>query len=132
MGFFKRLFGICNTGAPRDPECWTVDGKRIVIQRSRAPELGEIGGAIRLEGKGLQTRLLVLHGVDDAMHAYVNRCTCSGWRLDPVASEAKVRCSTLGASTYDYSGKCVSGAKNPDLPTCPVEANADTLVITLS
>jgi nitrite reductase/ring-hydroxylating ferredoxin subunit len=131
MGFFRRLFGICVTPTPGDQDCWSVEGNRVVIQRNRAPELSQAGGAIRLEGKGLTNRLLVLHGVDGKLHAYSNRCTCAGWRIDPVAGEEKVRCCTMGASTFDYSGKRLSGSGKTDLQAYPVETGTDTLVVNL-
>ncbi len=63
--------------------------------------------------------------------AYKNNCACSGWRLDPVDGEEKVRCCTLASSTYDYDGKRLSGPAKKDLETYPVEQIARSLLIRL-
>ena len=133
MGFLKRLFGLPVTGMPDDDSSWqVVDGKKVELKLESIPALDKPGGAVRLEGNGLEPRLLVLHGIDDVFRAYKNNCACSGWRIDPVEGEKKVRCCTLAQSTYDYDGKRVSGPAKKDLETLTVEQEGGTLVIRLS
>lgn len=133
MGFFKRLFGLPVTGTPGDDSSWKViDGQKIELKLESVPALAKPGGAIRLEGKGLEPRLLVLHGIDGVFRAYKNNCACSGWRIDPVDGEEKVRCCTLAQSTYDYDGKRVSGPAEKDLETFSVDEEEGKLVVRLS
>ena len=105
MGFFKRLFGICNTPLPGDAGCWSYSNNKITIDLKRAPELTLKGSALRLEGRSLPQRFLVVHGNDGEFHAFVNKCAHAGRRIDLVADEEKLMCCSLGKSTYDYSGK---------------------------
>lgn len=132
MGLFKRLLGLPVTGTPVDDSSWQiVDGKTIELKLESIPALTKPGDAIRLEGKGLELRLLVLHGIDGVFRAFKNNCACSGWRIDPVEGEEKVRCCTLAQSTYDYDGKRVSGPAKEDLETFSVEEEEGKLVIRL-
>lgn len=133
MGFVKRLFGLPVTGLPSDDSSWKViDGKTIEVKLDDIPALAKAGGAVRLEGQGLEPRLLLLHGIDGVFRAFKNNCACSGWRIDPVDDEEKVRCCTLAQSTFDYDGKRVSGPAEKDIETFPVERDEGTLVIRLS
>lgn len=132
MGFFKRLLGIPVTAAPKDGESWSLGDGVVEIRLDRVPELSQPGGAIRLEGKGLEPRLMVLNGIDGEFHAYSNNCACSGWRIDPVEGEEKVRCCTLAASTYDYQGAKLSGPAEKDLQVFPVEVEGDRIIVRLS
>ncbi len=125
MELFRRLFGICVTSLPSDTDCWQIQGGKIEIDLSKASELTLKGGALRLEGQGLEPRMLVIHGVDGKFYAYQNNCACSGWRLDPVEGEEKIRCYTLAQSTFDYSGHPVSGPAEKDLKVYPVEVGED-------
>ena len=133
MGFFKRLLGICATQLPANSECWTyVDGKLEVVL-DKAPELSQKGGAIRLEGVSLPKRVLVVHGQDGAFHAFPNRCTHVGHRrIDPVPGEDKIRCCSVGKSTFDYSGKLLSGSAKESLEPLALESEGGKLIISVS
>ena len=110
MGIWKRIFGISNTSQPQDPDSWKVEGERLILELQRLPELQAPAGAVRLEGKGLARRVLIVHGKDGAYHAFENRCTHMGRRLDPLEGREQVRCCSVSKSTFDYEGKPVSGA----------------------
>ncbi|MEW6366920.1 MAG: Rieske 2Fe-2S domain-containing protein [Acidobacteriota bacterium] len=112
--FLQRLFGLPVTQPPQDPHCWRYEGGEVVVDLSRAPEITRRGGGIRLEGKGLPDRVLVIHGEDGRYHAFRNRCGHMGRRLDPVPGTETVQCCSVGKTTYDYGGKALHGpAKKP-------------------
>lgn len=132
MKFFKRLFGICETPPPGDPEAWTIANGVVSINLSRMPELNHPGGAVRLEGKDPAPRLLVFHGDDGQHHVVANRCTHMGRRIDPIAGSKIIQCCSVSKSTFTYGGKPVGGAAKTSLKTYPVRREGDTLVVTLS
>ncbi len=129
MGLFKRIFGICDTRRPADDQCWIYQDKRVVIDLNRAPELSSVDGAIRLEGKGLTQRVLVMRGKDDRFHAFVNRCAHMGRRLDPLREGHAVRCCSVMHSVYDYSGGVMSGPARKPITTLPVTQENHRLFI---
>ena len=132
MEFFKRLFGICQTPRPADPECWKYVAGIVEITLDRAPELAEPGGAIRLEGSGLPHRVLVVHGQGGSFRAFPNRCTHVGHRrLDPVPGEARIRCCSIGQSTFDYHGSNLSGLATKPIQPLNIESRPGKLVISL-
>jgi nitrite reductase/ring-hydroxylating ferredoxin subunit len=132
VGILKQLFGICETNPPGDPGCWAVQGDEVHLDLARAPELSRPGGALRLEGRGLPERILLVHGTDGVFHAFRNRCTHMGRRIDPVAGSATIRCCSLSKSTFDYSGKGVSGPAKGPVQTYPVAMREGTVVVSLA
>jgi len=129
--FFQRLFGIPATPEPGNRACWTYGDGRIFIDLSRAPELAEPGGALRLEGDSLPRRLLVVRDEQGAFHAFHNKCTHFGRRLDPVPGTQTVQCCSMGKSTFDYQGERLHGAAREGIDTFPVQLEEGRLAITL-
>jgi nitrite reductase/ring-hydroxylating ferredoxin subunit len=132
MGLFKRLFGICATRKPADQGCWSYSAGILQIDLDRAPELKEKGSAIRLDGKDLPVRVLVIRGDDDALRAYKNRCPHAGRRIDPLRGKGSMQCCSVGKSTFDYSGKLISGSAKSNLTVLPVEEREGKVVVRLS
>ena len=131
MGFFKRLFGICDTKPPADSGSWKLDKGTLELDLGRVPELEGQGGAVRLEGDPLPSRVLVVHGQDGSFHAFENKCTHGGRRIDPLAGEEKIRCCSVGKSTFDYEGKRLSGSAKEDLKVLSVTKDEGSLKIRL-
>lgn len=131
MGFFKMLFGICQTASPADDGCWNFANGKIEVQLDRAPELENQGGAIRLEGNGSPERVLVIHGRDGQFHAYKNRCTHAGRRIDPFEGTDSLKCCSIFKSTFDYEGNVISGAAKKPLTPFKVEQGAGKLTVSV-
>lgn len=132
MGIFSRLFGICKTQPPADASCWSVTGNSVVIDLTKAAELKPKGGAIRLEGNGLPMRVLVVHGEDGQLHAFHNKCTHAGRRIDPLPGDEKIECCSVGKSTWDYDGKLISGSAKDELTCFAVTSEDDKATINLT
>ena len=130
MGLFRKLFGICDTPLPQDQACWKLDGGKVKIDLSKAPELSSQGGAVRLEDGGLPNRLLIFKGDDQKFYAFVNKCTHGGRRLDH--KEGKIRCCSIGQSTFTYDGKMMSGSAKSPITPLAVEETDGKLVIALA
>jgi nitrite reductase/ring-hydroxylating ferredoxin subunit len=127
---FQRLLGIPATGKPEDEGCWTYSGGKIEVDLSRTPELSAKGGSIRLEGANLPGRILVIHGEDDAYHAFSNRCQHIGRRrLDPVPGTSTVQCCSVSKSTYDYRGNPLHGPARKPVKVFDVEVEDGKLII---
>lgn len=131
MKFLKRIFGICETPLPADPGAWSTDGGTVCVDLARMPELSMPGSGVRLEGNGLDTRLLVFHGDDGQYHAVVNRCTHMGRRIDAIAGSSVIQCCSVSKSTYTYDGTPVGGAATKPLTTLPVAREKEILTIKL-
>ena len=132
MGIFKRIFGICSTKPPADPDCWSYDDGRLVVDLARATELNDPGGAIRLEGSRLPQRVLIVHGTDGQWYALPNRCSHIGHRrLDPVPGENVVQCCSVGKSVFDYQGNRLSGSAQQSIQPFEVEIENEKLTVHL-
>lgn len=131
MKLLKRLFGICETPLPGDPKSWSVDGGIVRIDLNRAPELKNPGGGVRLEGKGLDPRLLVFHGDDGWYHAVANRCTHMGRRIDVLAGGKTIECCSVGKSTFTHDGQPVGGSAKKPIRTFSVSVEDNALTIAL-
>ena len=132
MKLLKRIFGICETRQPSEADSWHYGDHGITVRLSRMPELRRPGGAVRLEGGGLPRKLLLVHGTDGRFHAFANRCTHMGRRLDPLPGKDRIECCSVSKSTFTYAGDPVSGAAKSPVETFPVEADGDELRIRLA
>ncbi|MEA1951334.1 MAG: Rieske 2Fe-2S domain-containing protein, partial [Planctomycetota bacterium] len=121
-----------STPLPADPQCWSfVDGK-IEIDLARAAELLSPAGALRLEGKPLPRRVLVVRDKDGVFHAFPNRCTHVGHRrLDHLPDEGKVKCCSVGQSIFDYEGKRISGSASEPIEPLRLDERDGKLTIWL-
>ena len=131
MGFWKRILGISDTRRPQDDGCWDLVDGNVIVDLARAPELGHSGAALRLEGRGLPLRLLVVHHSDDGFRAYHNRCSHMGRRIDPLGKHNQLRCCSVSKSTFSEVGEVLAGPAKGALKTLAVTREGDRLVIAL-
>jgi nitrite reductase/ring-hydroxylating ferredoxin subunit len=129
--WWQRLLGIPATGSPVETGCWSYKNSQVTIDLKRVPELSGPGGAIRLEGKNLPFRILVVHSEDGAYCAFRNHCKHMGRRLDPVPGTETVQCCSVGKSTYAYDGRLLNGPAKGPAETFPVQQSNGELIITL-
>lgn len=132
MKFLKRIFGICETPLPENPQAWSIQNGSVRVDLTRMPELENPGSGVRLEGKGLDPRLLVLHGDDGQYHAIANRCTHMGRRIDTIAGSNTIQCCSVSKSTFTYDGQPVGGAAKRPVKAYPVAQDDEMLTISLS
>lgn len=131
--FFQRVFGIPETKKPAVENCWNYAEGKLVIDLLEASELRAPGGAIRLEGKNLPIRVLVVCDEDGQYRAYRNQCTHLGHRrLDPVPGTNTVQCCSINKSTFDSGGKNIFGPAPHSIHCYPVEKNQGKLIILIS
>ena len=129
-GFLKAIFGVCET-LPLDAELWRVEGKRVAVRLAEATALAPVGGAVRVEGKGLASSVLVVHADTDEYLAIENRCTHGGGKLDPVEGSRELRCCSTGHSRFDYQGNKLSGPAKGPLTLYRAETRGEELIVTL-
>ena len=133
MGLLQKILGICRTSPPKDPDCWTYAQGTVEIDLNRARELADPDGALRLEGKGLPTRILVFNGEDGKYHALTNKCThIGGRRIDPVPGSQSLQCCSVMGSTYSYDGQVVSGPARKPLTAFGVESKDGKLIVSVT
>jgi len=135
MEFLKRLFGICKTKKAADESSWQIheqiNGQTIKVELARVPEISQPGGAVRLEGKNLKARVLVIYGENCQYYAYKNQCTHMGRRLDPLKGNNRIQCCSVSKSTYDYTGQPVAGPVEKPLHALPVYVENGQLIISM-
>jgi nitrite reductase/ring-hydroxylating ferredoxin subunit len=126
--FFQRILGISATGCAAE-ESWTFDGKNLIIDPAKLPELSFPGAGVRIEGKGLPERILLIHGTDGEFHTFRNRCTHGGRRLDP--SGDGVRCCSVGKSFFDINGTIISGSAKKNIKKFKTRRENNYIIIEL-
>jgi nitrite reductase/ring-hydroxylating ferredoxin subunit len=130
--FFQRLLGLCATRPPADPGCWSLSGTVLTIDLQRAPELEAAWGAIRLEGRGLPERILLVKTGDRSFQAFRNRCTHAGRRLDPMPGTDRVQCCSVGRSTFDGQGARLAGPARNRIVAYPLHMEGQRLHVDLT
>ena len=131
MGLLRKIFGICDTKAPADPHSWKVSGQQLSIDLTQTPELGIVGGAVRLEGRGLSHRIFVIRDENNAFHAFENKCTHMGRRLDPGEQPGSIKCCSVSGSRFDVSGNPVAGTAKKPIKNFPVQLKDHLLLINI-
>jgi Rieske Fe-S protein len=131
--FIQRLFGIPATRSLQNPAAWRFAAGILKVDLSQAAELERPGAAVRLEGRGLPVRVLLIHGEDRRFYAFENRCTHMGHRrLDPVPGTPTLQCCSINKSTYDLDGRPIYGPAPKPLDRYPVSREENVLKITIS
>ena len=128
--FIKSLLGIRGT-KPLSRDLWSLGGNKALVKLSEMPEPIPKGGAVYLQGQGLDKPVLLLRTEDGRYLAFANRCTHGGRKLDPVPGQSVVRCCSEGHSTFDYEGTRLSGPAKEPLTCYAVEQSDGDLIITL-
>lgn len=129
MGIFARIFGICKTEVPKNADSWNYSEGKTEVSPDKIPELGKPGSAVRLEGKGLPQRILLVYGHDGQFHAFENKCTHMGRRIDPIEGSQNIQCCSISCSTFDYMGKSLSGPARTPLKKFRVETKDRRIII---
>ncbi len=129
---FQRILGIPATVKLSSPEAWSVDGRQLVVDLAKAPELSNPQGAARIEGASCPERLLVFRGEDQAWHAYRNRCGHAGRRMDPVPGTETIQCCSVNSATYGYGCDKLDGPGKKPVVAYEVEEKEGKLYIALS
>jgi len=125
---FQRILGLPATGKARNPDCWHFKNGQLTVDLKKLPEIQAPGNAVRLEGKNLPVRLLLLRGEDKELYLFKNRCAHLGHRrLDPVPGTDTVQCCSINKSTYRLSGERIHGPAPHDISSYAVAVEGDTL-----
>lgn len=131
MKFLKRMFGVCETKQPADPDCWRYEAGRLEVDLLHAPELADKGGALRFEGDVLPKRVLVVHGADDEFRAYHNKCTHVGRRIDVLDAGELLECCSVSKSGYALTGQNLRGPGRDALALFPTTMAESKLFVEL-
>lgn len=133
MEVLKRILGICKTGTPADEGCWSFADRTITVDMTRAEEIRTVGGAIRLEGRGLPEKVLLFQGLDGRFYALKNQCTHIGKRrIDPMIGQDRLNCCSVMGSVFTYKGDVISGPARKPLTSYPIVMQSDRILITVT
>ena len=130
LTFFDRLSGTPLTQLPQLENAWVYADGALMLDLTKLPELGSLGGAVRIEGEVLPAPILVVLGQDGNYYAFENACTHAGRMIDPVAGTMTLECCSVSSSTFDYQGNVLSGPAEDTLTSFPVAAEDDQVTIT--
>ena len=130
MGIFKAILGKCET-KELDPGLWSLENGAVRIKLGEVAELAAKGGAIYLKGKGLDAPVLIVRTEDDRYLAFANKCTHGGRKLDHRPDESKLRCCSIGHSTFDYEGNLIKGSGKGPIAKYSTEISGADLIVKL-
>ena len=131
MSFLKKILGICKTDFPLNTDCWKKENNKIIIDLSKASELEKPETAIRIEGRGIKKRILLIKDENNIFHAFENKCTHMGRRLDPEKGGKSLKCCSVFGSAFDIDGRPESGAAKKPVKKFKIVQKKMTLEINL-
>lgn len=116
--FFQRLLGIPATKLPINNDFWTIKEGTLIIDLEKIHI--KKGSAVRIEGKDLGKKILLVFGEDGKYHLLHNECSHGKRCLDPVPDEVRVQCCSLGKRSFNYKGEMVSEGEKEDILAFPI------------
>jgi nitrite reductase/ring-hydroxylating ferredoxin subunit len=129
-GLFKSILGICET-KPLASQFWDTEDGVVRVKMGSVAELSSKGGAVYLAGKGLDVPILIVRTEDDRYLAFGNKCTHGGRKIDHRPEESKLRCCSIGHSTFDYDGNVIRGIAKKPLRKYETEISEGDLLVKL-
>jgi nitrite reductase/ring-hydroxylating ferredoxin subunit len=130
--FWDRVMGNPITQSPQIEGAWTYAANTLTLDLSKLPEIGDLGGAVRIEGEVLPEPIVVVYGEDGNYYAFKNACTHAGRMIDPVAGTMTLECCSVSSSTFDYQGNVLSGPAEGALTSYPLVLEEEQLIISLN
>jgi cytochrome b6-f complex iron-sulfur subunit len=128
-GFIKAILGRCET-QPLAHDLWSTENRTVKVKLGQVPELTQSGGAVYLEGQGLEAPILLVRNGDNYL-AFANKCPHAGRKLDPVPEKSMLRCCSLSHSTFDYEGRKIGGPAKGSLTRHAVQVVGNELLVKL-
>jgi Rieske Fe-S protein len=106
-------------------EAYTIEDRRVRIDLDKAPELGEIGGAVKIIDPRLPAAMIVGRTGDMDYVAVSLHCPHRGVEVEYRPKEREFRCASLGHSRFDTDGVRKKGPAQRSLQTFIVELKPD-------
>ncbi len=122
----------CTSKAPKVAKgsVTKADGK-VVLELAKIPELGKVGGFVRLKDKGVPEPVLVIHAAENTYATVSAKCTHFGMGLSYVPEKQHVRCGSFGHSTFTLDGKVTQGPAKKHLKVYATALKDGKLEITV-
>jgi hypothetical protein len=120
--FIQRLLGLPRTPRLRDSGAMSVDPQtgRIEIDIGRAPELSDVGAAVRLTDPALTEPVVVVRMAMNRFFALVGCCGHVHRRIDPILGRSEFRCcGPLPGEAHTADGAHLHGAGLPCSDAAP-------------
>ncbi len=128
--FIDRVRGKSDTPVLDDPTAWEYADPTLTLALASIPDLAEPGHAVQLDDDTLPEPLLILHGTDDEYYVFVNKCPHAKRKIDPLGD--KLECTSISQSSFDYTGKVLSGPADSPLTSYEVVHDGEQLIVTLA
>lgn len=89
-------------------------GGNVIMDLAKIPELESAGGSVLVKGVGFPDPVIVIHAEDGTYKAFSAKCTHFGMAVSYDTEGRRLRCGSIGHSTFDLDGNVTKGpAKKP-------------------
>lgn len=114
-------------------DAYTIgDDGTVRIHLDKVPELGEVGGAVKILNKKIRDALIVVRDAENAFVAASIRCTHRGVEVEYRTEEKCFQCASLGGSRFKTNGEKLRGLAKGPLKTYAAIRDGNLLVVRLS
>jgi Rieske Fe-S protein len=106
------------TGVGDTPEiaagAYIIEGGKLRIALDQAPELGKVGGSVKVTDENLPEPLIIARVADGEYVAASIKCAHRGVEVEYRHKDKNFKCASLGSSRYSLEGAKIKGpAKGP-------------------
>jgi Rieske Fe-S protein len=96
------------------PEALSQKGNKLLIDLSKEPLLGKIGGAVKIENGHIPQGIIIAHTEENAYQIASLLCPHRSVEVDYDHNNKRFECASLGSSTFTLDGRNIKGpAKKP-------------------
>lgn len=106
-------------------DAYSIEDRRVSIALDKAPELGEIGGAVKIIDPRLPAAMIVGRTGDTDYVAVSLHCPHRGVEVEYRSEEGEFRCASLGHSRFDTDGVRRKGPAQRSLQSFDVALEPD-------
>ena len=96
------------------PEAITRKGNMLLVDLSREPLLGQVGGAVKIKNDDVPHGIIIAHTEQNTYQVASLLCTHRGVEVDYDHKNKQFECASLGSSAFTLNGGNIKGpAKKP-------------------
>ena len=96
------------------PEALSRKGNMLLIDLSREPLLGQVGGAVKIKNADVPHGIIIARTEQNTYQVASLLCTHRGVEVDYDHKNKRFECASLGSSTFSLDGQNIKGlAKKP-------------------
>lgn len=113
------------------PEALVRKGNKLLIDLSREPSLGRVGGAVKIKNQQMTQGIIIAHTEENTYQIASLLCPHREVEVDYDHKNKRFECASLGSSTFALDGRNIKGPARKPLQKYEASVSGNILAITI-